>query len=88
VTPPVVPPVTPPPVAPPGTPPFISPLPIPYPVATPLPDLPLDLVDRGVRMPAYEAPPIAPPVEEALAPSPPVWVAPPVPVYVRKQDRN
>jgi len=89
VTPPVVPPVTPPPVAPPLIPPFVSPLPsVPYPVVTPMPDLALDLVDRGVRMPPYEAAPIPAPVEEVLAPARPAWVAPPVPVYVRKQDRN
>ena len=90
VTPPVVPPVTPPPVAPPGSPPFLSPLPtVPYPVVTPMPDLALDLVDRGVRMPPYEAAPISPPVEEVIAaPAPVTRVAPPVPVYVRKQDRN
>ncbi|WP_426027560.1 filamentous hemagglutinin N-terminal domain-containing protein [Brevundimonas sp. TWP2-3-4b2] len=90
VVPPVTPPVTPPPVTPPGVPPFVSPLPtVPYPVVTPVPDLALDLVDRGVRMPPYEAPTAAPPVEEAIAaPAPATRVAPPVPVYVRKQDRN
>lgn len=90
VTPPGVPPVTPPPVTPPGTPPFFSPLPtVPYPVVTPVPDVALDLVDRGVRMPPYEAPRAAPPVEEMIAAPPPTArVAPPVPVYVPKQDRN
>ncbi len=63
-----------------------------YPTVTPTPGLDLVVVDNGVRMPAYEAPPASPPVEEVVAAPPraaPVTPPPPpVPVYPRKQDRN
>ena len=59
-----------------------------YPTVTPTPDLALVVVDRGVRMPVYEATPVSPPVVvEAPRPVAPV-PAPPVPVYPRKQDRH
>ena len=61
-----------------------------YPIVTPAPDLALVVVDRGVRMPTYEAVPVSQPVVvETLPRVAPVPVpAPPVPVYPRKQDRH
>ncbi len=76
------------------SPPVVSRPLLPYPQVTyspltPTQDLALAVVDRGVRMPAYEAVPVAPPeVIEVPAPAPVLVPAPPVPVYPRKQDRN
>ena len=61
-----------------------------YPTVTPTPDLALVVVDRGVRMPVYEATPVSPPVVVETPPrvAPVPVPAPPVPVYPRKQDRH
>ena len=96
-TPPVVPPVTP---TPDDSPPPLQPLPtLGYPGVTPTPDLPLDVVDRGVRMPPYEVaqappasplaqPPVTQPPVVAPQPAPARPAAPVVPTYAPKQDRN
>ena len=61
-----------------------------YPTVTPTPELVLAVIDNGVRMPAYEAAPVSPPVPEVVEtlPVPVTPPPPPIPVYPRKQDRN
>ncbi|MDQ7811127.1 hypothetical protein [Brevundimonas sp.] len=59
-----------------------------YPGVTPTPGLDLVVVDNGVRLPTYEAPPVEEVVSTPAPVRQPPPPPPPVPVYVPKQDRN